>query len=337
MRKAADTLSRLAPGLRVEQMVEQFTNNFEMQLNFEDEARNLRSFRSHFDSPFWSALVSYPRPIEGLVSPLVLVETFEEGESVATFLERKGALEEGKWRLAANGRWEMVGGTTLDEDSVIRQSISLCGVQALLKMCIWDNLIHADLHPGNVLIRMDEIGLIARLQRWLVLGDASSRVPHIVLLDAGLAASFNPAIFAHVRMFFDAVVDDDGEKYGEAILGLAESQPHVRSPEAFKQEVWQKNLRQKEEFNSGGGRAGQNIRDYLASVREHNVVIDPTVMVSLMSMMVLEGWQTRLDPAVCIFDCLQQARSSGAFGMAERVHLAYKHAYKATCGRLFSN
>ena len=63
--------------------------------------------------------------------------------------------------------------------------------------------------------------------------------------------------------------------------------------------------RQKEQFNAGGGRAGQNIREYLTSVREHNVVIDPTVMVSVMSVMVLEGWQTRLDPAVCLFDQLQ--------------------------------
>jgi len=37
-----------------------------------------------------------------------------------------------------------------------------------------------------------------------VLGDASPRVPHIVFLDAGLAASFNPNIYANVRKFFDA-------------------------------------------------------------------------------------------------------------------------------------
>ena len=98
-------------------------------------------------------------------------------------------------------------------------------------------------------------------------------------------------------------------------------------------QVWEKNLRQKSEFNSGGGRAGQNIRDYLASVRDHNVLLDPTVMVSCMSCMVLEGWQPRLDPAVCIFDCLQAARGSGAFGLAQRAH----ELYQRTFGRLLGS
>ena len=87
--------------------------------------------------------------------------------------------------------------------------------------------------------------------------------------------------------------------------------------------------RQKEQFNAGGGRAGQNIREYLASVRDHNVVIDPTVMVSVMSVMVLEGWQTRLDPSVCIFDQLQVARGSGAFGMAQRAHELFMSLFGA--------
>ena len=94
-------------------------------------------------------------------------------------------------------------------------------------------------------------------------------------------------------------------------------------------QVREKCERQKEQFNAGGGRAGQNIREYLASVRDHNVVIDPTVMVSVMSVMVLEGWQTRLDPSVCIFDQLQVARGSGAFGMAQRAHELFMSVFGA--------
>ena len=40
----------------------------------------------------------------------------------------------------------------------------------------------------------------------------------------------------------------------------------------------------------GQGRAGVNIRNFMSSVRGHHVQLDPSVMVRLMSMMVLEGW-----------------------------------------------
>jgi len=41
-------------------------------------------------------------------------------------------------------------------------------------------------------------------------------------------------------------------------------------------------------------------------VRKHHVTLDPTVMVALMSMMVLEGWQFRLDPATSIMQSIEQ-------------------------------
>lgn len=318
------------PTLRVEQTVAQFASNFEAQLDFRDEATNLDAFRHNFSSSFWQSLVTFPRPIAGLVAQHVLVETFEPGESVASFLDAKGELREGEWVLV-NGRWEMVGADDREgaDDRRLRGSIALTGIQALLKMIVWDNMIHADLHPGNVLIRMAELGPFARLQRWLVMGDASERVPHIVLLDAGLAASFDASLYSHVKAFFEAVADDAADKYGDAILNLSRTQPYLPSRELFKREVREKCERQKEQFNAGGGRAGQNIREYLTSVREHNVVIDPTVMVSVMSVMVLEGWQTRLDPSVCIFDQLQVARGSGAFGMAQRAHELFMSVFGA--------
>ena len=103
------------PTLRVEQTVAQFASNFEAQLDFRDEAANLEAFRRNFSSSFWQSLVSFPRPISGLVAQHVLVETFEPGESVASFLDTKGELREGEWVLV-NGRWQMVGDDSHDRE-----------------------------------------------------------------------------------------------------------------------------------------------------------------------------------------------------------------------------
>ena len=161
--------------------------------------------------------------------------------------------------------------------------------------------------------------MASRVMRYIFLGDSSAVVPHIVLLDAGLASSFNRAINHNVRKFFEAIVANDGISYGEAILGLADRQPYVKSPSAFIAEVDRKCREQREVFDNGGGdRAGENIKDYIDSVRAHRVVLDPTVMIALMSMLVLEGWQVRLDPGVSIMDGIKQAVPGGIFGYASQ-------------------
>ena len=39
---------------------------------------------------------------------------------------------------------------------------------------------------------------------------------------------------------------------------------------------------------------------------QHHVQLDPTVMVALMSMLVLEGWQFRLDPSTAIVNAIEE-------------------------------
>ena len=135
--------------------------------------------------------------------------------------------------VKVNGRWthpDLTARATMNseedcDDEVLRANVALCGVQSYLKMLIWDNFVHADLHPGNVLVRMEDIGPLARLQRWLVTGETASRVPHIIFLDAGLAASFDSRISGNVRAFFSSILRFDGDKFGDAVLGLSETQP----------------------------------------------------------------------------------------------------------------
>ena len=123
------------------------------------------------------------------------------------------------------------------------------------------------------------------------------RVPHIVFLDAGLAAKFDDRIYSNVQNFFESIIKYDGLRFGHAILGLAPTQPYVADPDAFVAEVNVKMNEMHAEMVAGQGRAGDNIRSFMSSVRKHHVSLDPTVMVALMSMLVLEGWQFRLDPS----------------------------------------
>ena len=148
-----------------------------------------------------------------------------------------------------------------------------------------------------------------------MLGDSSATVPHIVLLDAGLADDFPQSIFTNVHDFFDAITSANGKQLGRAILGLSPTQPYVVSPEAFIEEVNQRCIEQTAECDAGEGNSAANIRAYMQSVRDHRVVLDPTVMVALMSMLVLEGWQARLDPSVCIMDSIKLATGGGVIGV----------------------
>ena len=51
---------------------------------------------------------------------------------------------------------------------------------------------------------MEEADWIARLQRFILIGQSGQRVPHIVFLDAGLAANFNERIYGSVTVFFES-------------------------------------------------------------------------------------------------------------------------------------
>lgn len=80
-------LAGVLPGLawmRLEDSVRQFREPLFEQVDLSREAHNLRLFNQNFAS--WRH-VSFPRPIDTLVQPAVLVETFEQGSSISNFLQ----------------------------------------------------------------------------------------------------------------------------------------------------------------------------------------------------------------------------------------------------------
>ncbi|KAI5082334.1 hypothetical protein GOP47_0002077 [Adiantum capillus-veneris] len=87
------------------------------------EAAHLSRFSYNFRS--WRD-VSFPRPVYLLVHPGVLVESFEQGESVSNYIE-------------------------LSDNNQVSRKLAYIGTNTIMKMLLVDNFIHVDMHPDNIL------------------------------------------------------------------------------------------------------------------------------------------------------------------------------------------
>ena len=111
-------LAGTVPGLawmRLDESVRQFREPLFEQVDLTREAANLRAFNENFRA--WRR-VSFPVPVEHLVTPAVLVESFEQGASIRDYLTA--------------------------DDAELRRSLADLGVKMLLKMMLADNFVHAD-------------------------------------------------------------------------------------------------------------------------------------------------------------------------------------------------
>ena len=73
-----------------------------------------------------SQSVCIPRPLPGLVSEAVLVETWVDGLGVSHYMKRQ---------------------------SPVNPRVVALGVDVYLKMLLTDNFVHTDLHPGNIMVK----------------------------------------------------------------------------------------------------------------------------------------------------------------------------------------
>lgn len=87
-----------------------------------------------------------------------------------------------------------------------------------------DNFIHADMHPGNILVR------VSRSKRPNK-GIFKSR-PHVVFLDVGMTAELSSSDRVNLLEFFKAVALRDGRTAAKCTLRLSKQQ-NCPNPQAF--------------------------------------------------------------------------------------------------------
>eukprot|EP01096_Ripella_sp_DP13-Kostka_P011841 TRINITY_DN4859_c0_g1_i3.p1 TRINITY_DN4859_c0_g1~~TRINITY_DN4859_c0_g1_i3.p1 ORF type:complete len:597 (+),score=210.13 TRINITY_DN4859_c0_g1_i3:65-1855(+) len=199
-----DALCKVVPSLvwmDLQGAVKNFSKSMRDQLNLEVEAENLLAFSSNF-STFPSVI--FPRPIPGLYCPEVLVETFEEGVPISDYLKIHQSKSKRK------------------EDVAINKHLAALGFNAYLKMLLIDNFVHADLHPGNILVR-----------------EKTDRGPEIVLLDVGLVAKLCPREKRNLVDLLTAVALGDGKRGAQLMIerSRGETQAHPEYAEKFRVEI----------------------------------------------------------------------------------------------------
>ena len=237
----------LVPSLRTLaplESVEQFGRAIAMQLDFTIEAQNNRRFTQHFAA---DPQVIVPKLHDALCSRRVLTMDFIEGKKI---LDCTGSQAE-------------------------RRALGELGFRVMLKMIFADGFVHADLHPGNLLVTPD--GKIA-------------------LLDLGLVAEMDHTHRLAFARYFAAWARGDGHTMAEIMVTHSPS-PHVEDRQGFEQAI-QGFVDRLHGKRLGEVEVAKVVYDMLQILRRYRVRVNATFTMVNIAIAVTEGIGKQLDPTL---------------------------------------
>ncbi|KAI0019176.1 hypothetical protein F4780DRAFT_461033 [Xylariomycetidae sp. FL0641] len=308
--------------------VTQFGEMMKLQLDLRIEAANLAKFRRNFKD---RTTAWFPFPYLEFTTRQVLVEEFAQGIPLEDFLENGGG--------------------------VFQRDIAQEGLDAFLRMLLIDNFVHADLHPGNIMVRFYQTRqpdlkihrhqsqseahpqerhdvteqVLARLRPYrkrkdttaweaeLQKIDAEGFRPQLIFIDTGLVTELNATNRRNFLDLFRAVAEFDGYRAGHLMCERCRQPEAVINKEVFALKMQHLVLSVKSRTLAlGNVKIGDILQQVLDMVRQHHVRLEGDFVNVVISILLLEGIGRSLDPNVDLLSSsLPILRQLGAQSGAE--------------------
>ncbi len=285
--------------------VEQFGEMMRLQLDLRIEAANLKIFRRKFKD---RTTAWFPYPYTEFTTRQVLVEEFAQGIPLSDFMENGGG--------------------------IFQQEIADEGLDAFLRMLLLDNFIHADLHPGNIMVRFYQSSkphlpfskhhgedpktqpdvteqVLARLRPYrhkkdtkaweaeLEKIDTEGFRPQLIFIDTGLVTELNATNRRNFLDLFKAVAEFDGYKAGLLMCERCRQPDAVIDKEIFALKMQHLVLGVKSRTLAlGNMKIGDILNEVLGMVRSHHVRMEGDFVNVVISILLLEGIGRALNPDI---------------------------------------
>ena len=302
--------------------VAQFGHMMRLQLDLRIESANLIMFRKHFQN---RTTAWFPFPYSEYTTRQVLVEEYAHGIPLATFLESGGG--------------------------IFQKEIADEGLDAFLHMLLIDNFVHADLHPGNIMVRFykpEQLNLsfsrtkdshdypdpspdtteevLEQLRphrhdrkQWADALDSIDKAgyrPQLIFIDTGLVTELNATNRTNFIDLFKAVAEFDGYRAGHLMVERCRQPDAVIDKEVFALKMQHLVLGVKSRtFALGNIKIGDVLNEVLGMVRGHHVRLEGDFVNVVISILLLEGIGRNLDSNLDLFkSALPILRQLGAQG-----------------------
>ena len=253
----ADALPALK-GMQLKNTLGQFSHTMTAQTDLRNEADHLLKFTHNM---MGEGQIAAPQPLPGLATEAVLIETFVKGDGLGGAIKNKSP-----------------------------RNSELCslGVHAYLLMLLRDNFIHQDLHPGNILYRVEDsqTGKDGRVK--------------LELIDFGIADEIPRAVRNKFLGFLCFLLRGEGEKAADVALTWDANQT-CTDRAALRRDMAHLVATKGDIFTQRVDLDGL-LKDVMQLFRKHAVSIDGIYASLVVSMCVLVGFATSLDPEINLYE-----------------------------------